>query len=185
MKLGLNWLRSWRSHLQNVIGTHTTKGTEEHGSPLRVKGVKLTNYFRSKLMNTLQLVKNQIKKQSALHDAQINITKYRGVDCKVHQADGETHGTFCYRGRTYTKWLPNQLNSVKMGVSTPIFLWKRINLNRLYPNLNFLLISWNQRFILTQRHTIHLELNMTFPSQIMKKYSMMMMVIKIKQCKKN
>ena len=54
-------------------------------------------------MNTLQLVKNQIEKQSALHDAQINITKYRGVDCKVNQADGETHGTFCYRGRTYTK----------------------------------------------------------------------------------
>jgi hypothetical protein len=54
-------------------------------------------------MNTLTLIKKQIDKQSALHDAQINITKYRGVDCKAHETKGETHGTFCYRGRTYTK----------------------------------------------------------------------------------
>ena len=32
-------------------------------------------------MNTLNLIKNQIEKAAALHDAQINITKYRGVDC--------------------------------------------------------------------------------------------------------
>ena len=54
-------------------------------------------------MNTLTLIKKQIEKQSALHDAQIHITKYRGVNCKVHKVDEETHGTFCYRGRTYTK----------------------------------------------------------------------------------
>ena len=54
-------------------------------------------------MNTLQIIKNQIQKASATHDAQINITKYRGVDCSVREAGEETHGTFCYRGRTYVK----------------------------------------------------------------------------------
>ena len=54
-------------------------------------------------MNTLTLIKKQIEKQSALHDAQIHITKYRGVECKVHEVAEETHGTFCYRGRTYQK----------------------------------------------------------------------------------
>ena len=34
-------------------------------------------------MNTLTLIKKQIDKAAALHDAQINITKYRGVDAKV------------------------------------------------------------------------------------------------------
>ena len=54
-------------------------------------------------MNTLTLIKKQIDKAAALHDAQVLVTKYRGVDCKVHQASEETHGTYCYRGRTYTK----------------------------------------------------------------------------------
>ena len=54
-------------------------------------------------MNTLSIIKKQIKKASALHDAQIYMAKYRGVDCKVHQAGKEIHGTFCYRGQTYTK----------------------------------------------------------------------------------
>ena len=54
-------------------------------------------------MNTLTIIKNQIEKAAALHDAQINITKYRGVDCAVKQVKEATHGTYCYRGRTYTK----------------------------------------------------------------------------------
>jgi hypothetical protein len=54
-------------------------------------------------MNTLNLIKKQIDKAAALHDAQIHVTKYRGVDCKVHEAVEETHGTYCYRGRTYVK----------------------------------------------------------------------------------
>lgn len=54
-------------------------------------------------MNTLTLIKNKIEKAARLHDAQIHITKYRGVDYKVHEVDEETHGTFCYRGRTYVK----------------------------------------------------------------------------------
>ena len=54
-------------------------------------------------MNTLTQIKNQIENAAALHDAQIHVTKYRGVDCQVHQASEETHGTYCYRGRTYVK----------------------------------------------------------------------------------
>ena len=54
-------------------------------------------------MNTLNLIKKQIKKAAATHDAQINMTKYRGVTCKVHEPVEATHGTFCYRGRTYVK----------------------------------------------------------------------------------
>ena len=34
-------------------------------------------------MNTLTLIKKQIQKQAALHDAQISHTAYRGVECKV------------------------------------------------------------------------------------------------------
>ena len=55
-------------------------------------------------MNTLQLIKTQIQKQSALHDAQIFHTAYRGCEFKVgsHEAK-ETHGTFSYRGHSYSK----------------------------------------------------------------------------------
>ena len=55
-------------------------------------------------MNTLNLIKKQIEKASAVHDAQIHMTAYRGVqfDCKHGEAD-EVHGTFCYRGHTYQK----------------------------------------------------------------------------------
>ena len=54
-------------------------------------------------MNTLTIIKNQIEKAAALHDAQIHITEYRGVDCSVKQSEKESHGTYCYRGRTYVK----------------------------------------------------------------------------------
>ena len=54
-------------------------------------------------MNTLNLIKKQINKASALHDAQITLTRYRGVKCEVHQEGNEPHGTFCYRGQTYRK----------------------------------------------------------------------------------
>ena len=36
-------------------------------------------------MNTLNIIKKQIEKAAAQHDAQINITRYRGADCQVHQ----------------------------------------------------------------------------------------------------
>ena len=39
-------------------------------------------------MNTLQLIKKQINKASAVHDAQITHTAYRGVKCEVRKAVG-------------------------------------------------------------------------------------------------
>jgi hypothetical protein len=54
-------------------------------------------------MNTLNLIKKQIEKASAIHDAQITHTAYRGVKYECKQDGQEVHGTFCYRGRTYTK----------------------------------------------------------------------------------
>ena len=56
-------------------------------------------------MNTLNLIRKQIQKASALHDAQISHTSYRGVEYDTRCVESkETHGTFCYRGKTYTKW---------------------------------------------------------------------------------
>ena len=54
-------------------------------------------------MNTLALIKKNILKARAQADAQIHVTKYRGVKCETHVQGTESHGTFCYRGRTYTK----------------------------------------------------------------------------------
>ena len=54
-------------------------------------------------MNTLSLIKKQIEKAAALHDAQITHTTYRGVKFECKQGFDEVHGTFCYRGHTYNK----------------------------------------------------------------------------------
>ncbi len=54
-------------------------------------------------MNTLNMIKKQIEKASAKHNAQITLTRYRGQDCEVHVGGSEPHGTYCYRGRTYVK----------------------------------------------------------------------------------
>ena len=54
-------------------------------------------------MNTLNIIKKQIKKAAATHDAQILLTRYRGQKSEVHQGGSEVHGTFTYRGRSYTK----------------------------------------------------------------------------------
>ena len=54
-------------------------------------------------MNTLNIIKKQIEKAAAKHDAQIHLTRYRGQNSKVHQGGKEVHGTYCYRGRTYIK----------------------------------------------------------------------------------
>lgn len=54
-------------------------------------------------MNTLNLIRKQIKKASALHDAQIAHTAYRGVTIYLDGKTAPTHGTFCYRGNTYEK----------------------------------------------------------------------------------
>ena len=54
-------------------------------------------------MNTLAIIQKNIQKARAQADARIFITKYRGVSCETHVEGTESHGTFCYRGRTYTK----------------------------------------------------------------------------------
>jgi len=55
-------------------------------------------------MNTLNLIRKQINKAAALHDAQIHATTYRGVEYDTRCVESkETHGTFCYRGKLYTK----------------------------------------------------------------------------------
>ena len=79
---------------QNVIttGTQTTEGTG-----------RKSLVFQESIMNTLTLIKKQIEKAAALHDAQIAMTSYRGVKHECKQGGEEVHGTFCYRGRTYVK----------------------------------------------------------------------------------
>lgn len=55
-------------------------------------------------MNTLNLIRKQIQKASALHDAQILHASYRGVEYKVGGNEAkEVHGKFNYRGNTYNK----------------------------------------------------------------------------------
>ena len=54
-------------------------------------------------MNTLQMIKDRIESANRLHQARLSITKYRGVDSTVHRSDNEVHGTFVYRGQSYTK----------------------------------------------------------------------------------
>ena len=54
-------------------------------------------------MNTLNLIRKQINKAAALHDAQISHTSYRGVKYECKHGGKEVHGTFCYRGHSYKK----------------------------------------------------------------------------------
>ena len=57
-------------------------------------------------MNTLNLIRKQIKKASALHDAQITHTVYRGIVTNKYKVEPtEVHGNFTYRGQAYNKWL--------------------------------------------------------------------------------
>ena len=80
---------------QNVIstGTQTTEGTG-----------RKSHSFRRPTMNTLNLIKKQIEKAAALHDAQITHAAYRGVEYDTRCVEmSDPHGTYCYRGRTYTK----------------------------------------------------------------------------------
>ena len=54
-------------------------------------------------MNTLSMIKNQINRAQKLHEARLSVVTYRGVNYKCESSSNETHGTFCYRGRTYQK----------------------------------------------------------------------------------
>ena len=47
--------------------------------------------------------KNMVRARKELELARINDTHYRGVEYTPVFGAHETHGTFVYRGRTYTK----------------------------------------------------------------------------------
>ena len=70
---------------------------------LKEREINFTLVFQVTTMNTLTLIKKQIQKANALHDAQIAMTSYRGVKYECKQGAEEIHGTFCYRGHTYNK----------------------------------------------------------------------------------
>ena len=74
-------------------------------------------------MNTLNIIRKQINKASALHDAQITHTAYRGVKTKVTNVKpSEVHGKFTYRGHTYTKWLTYIFSMVEWEGNLPFFM---------------------------------------------------------------
>ena len=71
---------------------------------LKERGLKPSITLGVPTMNTLNMIKKQINKASAVHDAQITHTSYRGVEYSTRCVESkESHGTFCYRGRTYNK----------------------------------------------------------------------------------
>ena len=54
-------------------------------------------------MNTLALIQKQLQKAAQVESYNRSIA-YRGVEYTPGSGDAaETHGTFVYRGRTYTK----------------------------------------------------------------------------------
>ena len=55
-----------------------------------------------------RIIKKQIEKAAAQHDAQIAITRYRGTDCKVHQGGEAVHGTFAIASYSVSDKLYNQ-----------------------------------------------------------------------------
>ena len=60
-------------------------------------------------MTTIQVMsldnarKSLVRARKELELARINDTHYRGVEYTPVSGSHETHGTFVYRGRTYTK----------------------------------------------------------------------------------
>ena len=94
--------------------------------------------FRRPTMNTLNLIKKQIEKAAALHDAQISHAAYRGVEYDTRCVESkETHGTFCYRGKTYTKWLTYNYNMIEWEGYLPFFM-ERDKLKLIVRNLKLL-----------------------------------------------
>jgi len=53
-------------------------------------------------MNTLALIQKKLKSDRKMNDYNRSIA-YRGVKYDICHQDSEVHGTFCYRGRTYTR----------------------------------------------------------------------------------
>ncbi len=79
-------------------------------------------------MNTLTIIKKQIQKAAALHDAQISHTSYRGVEYDTRCVESkDPHGTFCYRGRTYVKWESRE-------VEKPLFFYTYVKKKQMLVN---------------------------------------------------
>ena len=85
------------------VGRGTDRSSLRRRKRLKERGINHPSISGVTTMNTLTLIKKQIDKAAALHDAQIAMTSYRGVKHECKQGGEEIHGTFCYRGRTYVK----------------------------------------------------------------------------------
>ena len=55
------------------------------------------------IMSVENARRNMARARKELDRARIFDTHYRGVKSTTHSEPAETHGTFVYRGRTYTK----------------------------------------------------------------------------------
>ena len=55
------------------------------------------------IMSVQNARRNMARARKELELARINDTHYRGVEYTPDHTACETHGTFVYRGRTYTK----------------------------------------------------------------------------------
>jgi len=55
------------------------------------------------IMSVENARRNMARARKELERARIFDTHYRGVQSTTHAEAKETHGTFVYRGRTYTK----------------------------------------------------------------------------------
>ncbi len=55
------------------------------------------------IMSVENARRNMARARKELERARIFDTHYRGVKSTTHAEPTETHGTFVYRGRTYTK----------------------------------------------------------------------------------
>ena len=55
------------------------------------------------IMSVENARRNMVRARKELERARIFDTHYRGVKSTTHAEPAEVHGTFVYRGRTYTK----------------------------------------------------------------------------------
>ena len=53
-------------------------------------------------MNTLNLIKKKLQAKMKIESYNRSIA-YRGIKYDICHSDSDSHGTFCYRGRTYTR----------------------------------------------------------------------------------
>ena len=80
-------------------------------------------------MNTLNIIKRRIEKAEATRRAQIH-TSYRDIPTSQSWQRRDVHGTFVYRGITYTKWKRYTYTDYVIAAShtTVTFKWVFIHL---------------------------------------------------------